>query len=505
MPWHAEEGAGDCSGDTPWAVVKDDTGEVEGCHATEEEAQAQVAALYASEEGDATTMSPTTAAWEGTLVVEGVATGDGREFAPDSLTWGDLPMPLRWLKESTHGGMQVNGVVNVGRIDSVRREGNALIGTGVIDLGQEDGREAARQMGTRDNPGFLSGVSIDADDPDRAEVEYVWAEGCADGDLEEVSMEDLDKCMFPEKMIFHSGRVRAATLCDIPAFVEAQLYLVSEVTDEDIADDDDEPADGVPMEPASLSVADVVEALTAAAHTITIEDCPPAEWFMEPDGEPDIGAIQVTDDGRIFGYLAPKNVAHRGRDDRRVTVPMRNVDYSTWMNRETIVAGGHRVAAGPITMDCGHATTARPISAQVALEHYDNSCSIVATARIGENSKGVWIAGALLPGVEPSQVARMLACQLSGDWRAHKEKRGYREFCGALLVPVPGFPVANRRMSLRMDGGQLVASAVPVRVGEHPEPTTRDTAVLTAAGILARSVGRDKPTRAAELAAIVKG
>lgn len=47
MPWHIESDNPECDG---WAVVKDDDDTIEGCHATEDAAQAQVAALYASEE-----------------------------------------------------------------------------------------------------------------------------------------------------------------------------------------------------------------------------------------------------------------------------------------------------------------------------------------------------------------------------------------------------------------------------------------------------------------------
>jgi hypothetical protein len=37
-----------------------------------------------------------------------------------------------------------------------------------------------------------------------------------------------------------------------------------------------------------------------------------------------------------------------------------------------------------------------------------------------------------------------------------------REFSGALLVPQPGFPMANPRFSVTLDHGELVASTVPV-------------------------------------------
>jgi hypothetical protein len=46
MPWKIERNFGDCNG---YAVVKEGTNEIEGCHATRAEAVAQQRALYASE------------------------------------------------------------------------------------------------------------------------------------------------------------------------------------------------------------------------------------------------------------------------------------------------------------------------------------------------------------------------------------------------------------------------------------------------------------------------
>lgn len=49
MPWHIEEGNQNCLG---FAVVKDEDGELEGCHRSRAQAERQLAALYASEEED---------------------------------------------------------------------------------------------------------------------------------------------------------------------------------------------------------------------------------------------------------------------------------------------------------------------------------------------------------------------------------------------------------------------------------------------------------------------
>lgn len=267
VPWHITQGHAECPEGSPWAVVKDADGSVAGCHASESAAQDQLAALYASED-DATatgvvastptivgehgpeTVVPTSdttlarksddgdcpeghrrlpngeclspdeyaarAAWHGVLVVEGVPTGDGREFGVDALTWADQAL-LRWQKEGSHGGDH-DVTVSVGRIDEVWRDGNRVMGRGVLDIESVDGFEVARRM----KDGFAGGISVDADDIQDADVEFVWSED-PDGHDED----DPLTMLFgrPEKVIYHGGRVRAATICDIPAFVEARVQL----------------------------------------------------------------------------------------------------------------------------------------------------------------------------------------------------------------------------------------------------------------------------------------
>lgn len=521
MPWSIIEGDERCDAGE-FAVVKDEDNELEGCHATRAEAEDQIAALNIAEaeEGDDTSDEDPAAAaaalsgrntvpWSGVIVVEGTPTGDGRQFAPQSLTWpevgaaGSLEIPLGWMYERAHGGMQTDKVVTVGRIDTITRKGNELHATGLMDLDSPMGREAARMMGTRENPGFLAGVSIDADDPEdpnQLDVEFIFPDSCAiDGGapVDDGEAEIDMQCMVPELVVYHSGRIRAATLVDIPAYVEARLYL------------DEEPAvDGA----ASVESESVDMPVTAAAYTMTIPDLPPAEWFTEPTDEPDIGAITVTDDGRIFGYLAPKHVAHRGYRDKRVEVPTGNVDYGVWMNRTTIAetADGEfqRIATGPITMDCGHASGSPHVRGAARRDHYDNSCSVVATVRAGENARGVWIAGAVLPDVTPEQVRRMMACQLSGDWGPHREKPGKRELAAALLVPVPGFP--KRTYShMNVSDGYLSRVSVPVRFGVRQEKAPEAFGTKAAADRIAASIGRDRESRvhtfATHLRDILKG
>lgn len=48
MPWHVTQ-SDQCPASKPWAVIKDDDGEIEGCHETESAANAQLRALNAAE------------------------------------------------------------------------------------------------------------------------------------------------------------------------------------------------------------------------------------------------------------------------------------------------------------------------------------------------------------------------------------------------------------------------------------------------------------------------
>jgi F like protein len=512
MPYDVIQGGGDCA-EGEWAVVKQGTGESVGCHDTEESAHQQVAAIMASEEessdGEFAVEEPITqnggdeafVSWSGVIAMEGVPTGDGRQFEHGSLTWADLPIPLGWMYERSHGGMATDKVVNVGTIDTIERgEGGMIVATGRVNLRAERGWEVASMMGTREDPGSLAGISIDADDPEDPmgmNIEYRYADGCElpeDEPMEsdEPLTEDDMKCMMPNLMVFHSGRIRAATMVDIPAFVEARIFLDRPLDDPGPIDD---PADD--------------EVILAASYTMTLTDLPPVEWFEEPTDEPDIGAITITDEGRIFGYLAPANVAHRGIRDKRVTVPMKNVDYGIWMNRVTMADDGEggvtRVATGPITMDCGHAPSSNRVVGAARREHYDNSCSVVATARVGENRNGVWIAGAVVPDITADQVRRMMTLQLSGDWGPHREKPGKRELAGALLVPVPGFPKRSFA-SVNVRGGALTQATVPLRFAvTMPRDDTKIIGGRAAVDRIAASLGRDRGSRMRELVNRVKG
>jgi hypothetical protein len=161
------------------------------------------------------------ARWHGTLVVEGEETGDGREFAPGSLEWEDPETGLILLQYQPESLPQHEKSVTIGRIDRIERDGSDILGWGYIDLGTPDGVDYARRLRNK----TAGGVSVDVDSIKDADVELVFP----DNDDESVE-EDEDGLMFlfgppPEKVVFHRGRIRAATAVALPAFHKARIEL----------------------------------------------------------------------------------------------------------------------------------------------------------------------------------------------------------------------------------------------------------------------------------------
>lgn len=546
MPWHVETDNPDCAG---FAVVKDVDSSIAGCHDTEADALEQVQALYANEpDGEQPGMEMMAAeqpaafaadATEvpayGVLLVEGAESGDTprREFSPDSLTWADLPLPVKWQEAEGEGH---DGSVVVGRMDHIWRDGNMIRWTGALDNVGAAGREVLRQR----QANFVRSVSIRADDIEPTDVEYVYPsvddDGEDDGDFgvddgmfhlpgkhnqrdhakkrgkgkkgtgwkgnprypvnrsfaadgEEQAPGDMPEGMDvglmmaePVKQIFHKGRIRSATVVAEPAFVEAVFGLGPS-----------------PVQPPTQAGANVRElatsapAVVAAGWSVTIPEVWPEWWFDAPQENPPFGALHITPQGRVFGYLGPAKVPHRAfrGTGKTVTIP-RGVDYSEFQNKPCLVAGGdghvYRINAGNVTFDCGHANPYDPRRQDPnwAVQHYDNSCSIAARVRVGENEHGTWVAGGLLHGIDAGVLERMMGCALSGDWQGGKLK-------AALLVPVEGFPVAAAaRVRVREDA--LVATAVPI-VYDGPEPEPEELDVDGLFDLIASAIGYDDDSR----------
>lgn len=392
-----------------------------------------------------------TASWEGVLAVEDQVTGDGREFAAGALSWPDEIQPgevlLRWNKEDSHGGTPMTKAVTVGRIDSIWRDGNKIMGKGVFDLGSEDGAEAHRRVEEK----FLRGVSIDADSIGQADVEFVWPEEASMGE----DGEDALMMLFaqPEKVIFHGGRIRAATLCDIPAFAEAWIALTDE-TGTIVAG-------GAPTLDEAITTQNVIvhERAKNKPHGKSLRDAlvahaapqwrPPAEWFANPQlSQPT--TIHVTEDGRVFGHAAQWGACHIGFMDV-CTQPPREEDFPYFLTGELTADNGKVITVGQITVTANHADLYS--AAGPAKEHYENTGNAIADVHVGADRVGIWVAGAIRPNADPALVHELRASgEVSGDWR---RIGGQHRLVGLLGVNVGGFVVP--RMKARVASGQVQA------------------------------------------------
>ena len=166
---------------------------------------------------------------------------------------------------------------------------------------------------------------------------------------------------------------------------------------------------------------------------------PPHNWFIDPRLSAPT-ALTVMDDGRVFGHVALWGVCHTAAagTGECVMVPSSKSDYSMFHLGVVETAEGTEVGVGRITMRTGHAS--EYASPRKALAHYENTGQAVADVSAGEDSFGVWIAGALRPDVTPVQLRALKNSPLSGDWR-YLASTGSLEMLMVLAVNMPGFPV----------------------------------------------------------------
>lgn len=193
--------------------------------------------------------------------------------------------------------------------------------------------------------------------------------------------------------------------------------------------------------------------LTAAAPSFA----PPAEWFADPGFDAPT-PLTITSDGRVLGHLAAWETCHVGFEGQCITPPRSKTGYAHFTTGEVETADGTLVAVGQITMDTGHA--GKDDAPGPAVSHYDNTGTGVADVAAGEDEFGIWVAGAMRPGVSDNQLYALKATgALSGDWR---RIGGNLELVAALAVNVPGFPIPKTAMAASITGQQLslVAAAV---------------------------------------------
>lgn len=179
------------------------------------------------------------------------------------------------------------------------------------------------------------------------------------------------------------------------------------------------------------------DTMTAAAAPVR----PPAHWFDDPS-LPGPTPLTVTADGQVKGHLALWNVCHFGLQDVCRMAPHSNTGYQYFHTGAVLTADGTQRRVGRITLGTGHANLR--LGYIPAADHYDHTGTGVAIVAAGEDSYGIWVAGATVPDVPETKIAELRRSPLSGDWRP--TPKGL-ELVAALAVNTPGFPVVGLNAS----------------------------------------------------------
>lgn len=360
------------------------------------------------------------------VIPEGIESGDGRIFEQGAISIRELPLPLLWQIKTGEGHA---GSVVVGRIDHMERVDNGIGNAhGVFDDGAY-GAEAERLV----RSGFIRGVSADLDQFEAKEEKIKGN----DDDTEDETSQSIGG----GKITINKARVMAVTLVPKPAFQECRIVL------EDQADAEQEEQvipDGVYAEEMDPMEASALVACGLIAGSIPV--VPPATWFENPQLTKPT-PLTVTDEGHVFGHIAAWHVDHIGMSYG--TKPPRSKSKYSYFHTGVVRTDANMdVPVGQLTLAGGHASLSA--TAAEAARHYDDTASAVADVHAGEDSFGIWVAGALRPGVTPEQVRALRASAPSGDWRPIK---GSLELVAVCQVNVPGFPIARARVA----SGQVMA------------------------------------------------
>lgn len=421
----------------------DETGEpVEPEDAEAEEGDEEPA--EEEEEGELT-------AW--VLALEDAETGDGRYYASGAFTWAELPLPFMATDVTDEGH---DGAMLVAQIVRIERVANEILGW-TRNIVSED-PQVLRLQQLIDN-GELRGVSVDLDQISGVlEIEPPTEE-------EAVQLEEGETITIPigsaagERFNFDAARIRGATAVPFPAFAEAKQIAASLVASA-----------------GTLEVAQPDELPIAAPVS------PPREWFVDPQlGRPT--ALAITPLGQIVGHLALWDSCHIGFQDRCVVPPRSASSYAAFHSGLLVTEDGTQIRVGQITTSAGHADLSLPASG--AKEHYDHTGWAAADVRVGEDEFGIWIAGAVRPGLAAAALREFMAADVSGDWR---RVDGALELVGIASVNVPGFSKA------RFADGERAALVASVPICEDPV----DDGLDAVRERIAATIGRSSQQLAAE-------
>lgn len=197
---------------------------------------------------------------------------------------------------------------------------------------------------------------------------------------------------------------------------------------------------------------------------------PPKAWFLDP-GLPEVTAMTITNEGRIYGHMAEWGTCHTGFDEC-IEPPVSMTDYQ-FFHLGAVMTDEGEIPCGVLTVDTGHA--AMNWNMRKALAHYDDTGTVVAHIRVGEDQHGIWFAGAIASYATEQQIDKLRAAKISGDWRGY---RGNLELIAALGVNAPGYPIV--RPALAASAGERTSLVAAGLISKDPAPTHEDVEVIVA-------------------------
>lgn len=230
--------------------------------------------------------------------------------------------------------------------------------------------------------------------------------------------------------------------------------------------------------PDNWQAGEKMAALMAAAAPTT----PPKAWFEDPKLTGPT-PLHIGDDGRVYGHVAVWDTCHVGIGDSCVKPPRSRTSYAYFHTGELRTAEGDRLAVGRLTYGGGHAQA--NLGYRAAAEHYDQTSSVGAYVRAGEDQHGIWVAGVLAPEAGEDGVRAMRAAPLSGDWR---RIGGNLEMVAALHVNTAGFPIPRALVAAGEEPLSLVAAGALPLVDEGAADTP---AAVVDAVELGRAIARE--------------
>lgn len=404
--------------------------------------------------------------WRALAAIEGVWTGDNRIAERGAWSWRDLPLTLKVQTDTTvgHDGAKLVGRIDTaevvdasGMVDSRTGEPYGDGAQAVMMTGVFNNRELAVQTVEDIRGGFLGGVSADPSD-----VNVVYE--LADAAHNPVSIEDLDSGTVDPADVIEQERWTAArfmglTITPFPAWEGTYIEILDDEGKVDVTAGPGVPDAGRAAVRASVVVPNPRRCLPCESGAVTASVAPvepPRAWFDRGERDGYDRRIFVTDEGRVFGYVAPWGVCHIGYPGKCVPAPRSATSYSLFHLGSVKTTEGDIIPTGVITVDTGHEMNLHTgVAATVA--HYDNTGTAVADVAVGEDDYGIWFSGALRPDATPEQVRKLRGSKISGDWRPWGVDR---ELVAALAVNVPGLPVTGRPAveQLVASAGALIAS-----------------------------------------------